>query len=88
MKRNEQLLKKIEEALTTEDCDAIIGICNTRKAEIEKAKKAPVIKKGAPAPKGKSKKDMKAEAAAHADLFGGFVENEYAGYEEKFDDFM
>ena len=57
---------------------------------LEKAKKNPVAKKlsGKNAPKQKSKKDIAAEKAAHADLFGGFVENEYQGYEEEYDDFM
>ena len=83
-----QLLKKIEQSLTIEDCDEIIGMMSAVKVALEKAKKQPTAKKGAGGGKTKSKKDMKAEASAHAELFGGFVENEYAGYEEEYEDFM
>jgi hypothetical protein len=84
-------LKKIEASLTVEDCDEIIGLCSTVKTALEKAKKQPTVKKAAgaaPAAKTKSKKDLAAEAKAHADLFGGFVEDEYDDYNDKYDDFM
>ena len=83
-----QILKKIESSLTTEDCDEIIGMMTTTKTAIEKAKKQPTPKKDTKSKKTKSKKDMKAEQDKHADLFGGFVENEYEDYEAEYDDFM
>ena len=90
-----QLLKKIEASMTVEDCDEIIGMCSTVKAALDKAKKQPT-KKASAAPKTKSKKDLKAEQAAHAELFGGFVEDEYdeltdqhlSKYDNSYDDFM
>ena len=81
------MLKKIEASLTTEDCDEIIGMMTTAKTAIEKAKKQPTAKKEK-AKKGKTKKEAKAEVDKHADLFGGFVENEYEDYEAEYDDFM
>ena len=82
-----EMLKKIEASLTTEDCDEIIGMMTTAKTAIEKAKKQPTAKKEK-AKKGKTKKEAKAEVDKHADLFGGFVENEYEDYEAEYDDFM
>ena len=85
-----QLLKKIESALTIEDCDEIIGLMSTTRAALEKAKKQPTAKAKTPAAQkgGKTKAAKAKEAADHAELFGGFVENEYAAYEEDYDDFM
>ena len=82
-----EVLKKIEASLTTDDCDEIIGMMTTVKTAIEKAKKQPTAKKEK-AKKGKTKKEAKAEVDKHADLFGGFVENEYEDYEAEYDDFM
>jgi hypothetical protein len=76
--------------LTTEDCDEIIGMMSTVRMALEKAKKQPTAKAKAPQAQkgGKTKAAAAKEAADHAELFGGFVENEYAGYEEEYDDFM
>ena len=82
------MLKKIESSLTTEDCDEPIGMMTMTKTALEKAKKQPTPKKDTKSKKTKSKKDMKAEQDKHADLFGGFVENEYEDYEAEYDDFM
>ena len=82
-------MKKIESALTIEDCDEIIGLMSTTRAALEKAKKQPTAKAKTAAQKGgKTKATVAKEAADHAELFGGFVENEYAGYEEQYEDFM
>mmetsp|Transcript_89384 Transcript_89384/g.178644 ORF Transcript_89384/g.178644 Transcript_89384/m.178644 type:complete len:164 (-) Transcript_89384:54-545(-) len=85
-----ELLKRIEGAMTTEDCDEIIGMCSGFKVALEKAKKQPTAKKADAAKGGKtkSKKAVAEDKKKHADLFGGFVEDEYQGYEEEFDDFM
>lgn len=65
-----------------EDCDEIIGMCSRVKTALEKAKKQPTAKKGTAKPAGKSKKDLLAEQRAHAELFGGFVEDEYDHYND------
>jgi len=84
-----ELLKKIESSLTIEDCDEIIGLCSTVKTKLEKAKKQPTSKKAAAIkPRQKSKKEIAAEKAEHAEMFGGFVEDEYEDYEAQYDDFM
>jgi len=83
-----ELLKKIEDKLTIEDCEEIIGSLSAVKAAKEKTKKQPTAKKAAKKASGKTKKDLKAEQAQHADLFGGFVENEYESYEQEYDDFI
>lgn len=64
-------------------------MCSTLKTGLEQAKKQPTAKKNAaPVKKTKTKKELAAEAKAHAELFGGFVEDELDHYDDQYDDFM
>ena len=49
-----------------------------KQVEIEEAKKYLTRN-----PKVRSKKELKAEVDRHADIFGGFIENEFADFEDK-----
>lgn len=96
-----QMIKGVEENLSIEDCDEMLGILSAARSQKELAKKKPTPKVrqcnprdpsarsghvlwqgGAKKPAQKTKKDVKKEKDAHADLFGGFVEDEYDHYDE------
>lgn len=82
-----ELLTQLEKNFSIDECDELATILSSARVRKEQEKKknvkAPAAKKAT-----KTKKQMQAETDKHADLFGGFVEDEYQDFEDEYDDFM
>jgi len=86
-----ELLKLLDGKFDPTQLGEMIAILATQKTKAEAALKKPTEKKKATKTQKKvpaSKKEIKAQVDAHAEKFGGFVEDEYEDYTNQYDDFM
>jgi len=86
-----ELLKLMDGKFDPAQLGEMIGMLAAQKTKAEAALKKPTEKKKATKSQKKvnaSKKEIQGKIDAHAEKFGGFVEDEYEDYQAQYDDFM